>query len=146
MSSIENEHPAERRIREKRELEELRARNAELEAQLAASNEDADDEYQRIYGAPEQPYEQQYQEHYEIPADEIAAHQRVASAATPLAPPPTAASELQALRYQALHAPASQLHPSSELYARTLDAIRKAGLEVVSGELVHDGTFAPLDS
>lgn len=142
MTDEQNEHPAEKRIREKRELEELRARNAELEAKLATSNEDADDEYDRIYGAPEQPYEQPY----EIPEDEIAAHQRVASAATPLAPPPTAASELQALRYQALHAPASQLHPSSELYARTLDAIRKAGLEVVSGELAHDGTFAPLDS
>lgn len=137
----ENLHPAERRIKERQTIEELRARIAELEA-AQAQPADEDDEYDDDgYGyAPAAESEP-----FEIPAEEIAAHERVSAAATPTAPPPAPATELQSIHYQVQNAPASEMHPGSALYKRTLEAIQKAGIHVGSGLVEHTGQFGPLE-
>lgn len=142
MTDEENLHPAEKRIRERQTIEQLQARIAELESQQGQGDyyDQADANPYGDDPAPAYGYTQN-----QIPQEEIDAHQRVASAATPLAPHPSAYSALDAVRHAAASAPHSALHPGSPLYQQTLEAIRKAGVNVSTGSLDHSGHFDPLD-
>lgn len=153
----EPEHPAQRRIREsaeKREADELRAKLAEYERKdvvRSAGLELNDKQLKALWAAHDGENTPEALKataaslgfapdpSTEVSAEEIAAHERVASAATPLAPPPVASSALEAALNQVRNAPLSQLQPGGELYQRTLAAIQQAGLNI--GQLDHDGSF-----
>lgn len=155
----ENEHPAARRQREsaeKRESEELKAKLAEYERKdlvRDAGLELNDKQVKALWAAHDGESTPDALKataaslgfakdaSTEVSAEEIAAHERVASAATPVAPPPAASSALEAALNQVRNAPLSQLQPGSELYQRTLAAIQQAGLNL--GQLDHDGSFSP---
>lgn len=150
----ENEHPAARRQREsaeKRESEELKARLVEYERKdlvRDAGLELNDKQLKALWAAHDGESTPDAlkataaslgfakEDTSQIPAEEVAAHQRVASASTPLAPPPPAMSKLVALHQQAQQVGVNQL---SELYPQVLAAIQEAGGEFVN--LDHSGRF-----
>jgi hypothetical protein len=156
----EQEHPAERRIREKaekREADELRAKLAEYERKDAVRHAGLDlndKQLKALWAAHDgDPTPDALkstaaalgfakEETPAVSAEEIAAHERVAQAASPATPPPVPASALDAVLQQVRNAPVSQLSPGGELYQRTLAAIQQAGLQM--GQLDHDGQLYPL--